>query len=154
MGPKTTSHPFPPKFIHIWLFCGPKYPHGPISEGCEQGPWAVHTTPPWARTGSLAVLYITIKSWALSGNPQRYTKPPLPSAEQCTVPFLINPNTTSIFDLFGCWTEFRVSGVLSGRFFLECRMKNLENVWCRNNPVHGMGPSQLYKTSVNLDRVN
>ena len=36
----------------------------------------------------LLLLYITIKSWTLSGNPQRYTEPPWPSAELCTVPFL------------------------------------------------------------------
>ena len=27
-------------------------------------------------------------SWALSGGPQWYTEPPLPSAERCTIPFL------------------------------------------------------------------
>ncbi len=32
--------------------------------------------------------YIAIKSWTLSDNPQRYTEPPWPSAELCTVPFL------------------------------------------------------------------
>ncbi len=41
---------------------------------------------PWPSPGRF--LYITIKSWTLSGNPQRYTEPPWPSAELCTVPFL------------------------------------------------------------------
>ncbi len=56
---------------------------------CEQGPRAGPHDP---KPGPLAgrFLYITIKSWALSGNPQRYTEPPLPSAEQCTIPFLLN----------------------------------------------------------------
>ncbi len=40
------------------------------------------------RWGSNYYCYIIIKSWTLSGNPQRYTEPPWPSAELCTVPFL------------------------------------------------------------------
>ena len=33
----------------------------------------------------------SIKSWALSGDPQRYTEPPWPSAELCTIPWLVHP---------------------------------------------------------------
>ncbi len=39
---------------------------------------------------TIIIIYVTIKSWTLSGNPQRYTEPPRPSAELCTVPFLQN----------------------------------------------------------------
>ncbi len=53
----------------------------------KQEPWAsVHNPQPWPSLGRF--LYITIKSWALSGNPQGYTEPPWPSAELCIVPFL------------------------------------------------------------------
>ncbi len=54
---------------------------------CEQGPRAgPHDPNPGPLAGRF--LYITIKSWALSGYPQRYTEPPLPSVELCSVPFI------------------------------------------------------------------
>ncbi len=46
----------------------------------------------------------TIKIWAFNGNPQRYTEPSLPSAEQCTVPFLENwPTLQCLVDKRSGW---------------------------------------------------
>ncbi len=54
----------------------------------KQEPCAsIHDPQPWPSPDRF--LYITIKSWALSGNPQRYTEPPWPSAELCTIPWLM-----------------------------------------------------------------
>ncbi len=59
----------------------------------EQGPWAVSQDPN-LRTLVDRFLYIAIKSWALSGNPQWYTEPPLPSAEQRIMPYVGIPRYT------------------------------------------------------------
>ncbi len=64
------------------------------------------------------LLYITIKSWTLSGNPQRYTETPWPSAELCTVPFLTLP--------------FQVSHILIGRKVSEFSEEAPCSLWMQS----------------------
>ncbi len=67
---------------------------------------------------------LTIKSWALSGNPQWYTEPPLPSAEQCTVPFLQNAEVV------------RINFLYHQNFLQECRVVCYWSIHCTSMSVN------------------